>query len=196
MEPVFILIRSRLSAITQNFKSNLCATFQTASSRPFSSRPFSSRPHQVPSSSLHASSMGSSSGIFPLTDFASARMEWAPVSLDYTSDNSEKKASCLLSDAGDTLTIQDGKSDFEVPLLWLRDSCTCEKCVNHGSFQRNSWTVQDNVKLEQAEISGGNLIAKWTDGHLTKHSLKSIQKIFDQRRKLEIRSSVCPCLAS
>ncbi|GAU95629.1 hypothetical protein RvY_07216, partial [Ramazzottius varieornatus] len=108
---------------------------------------------------------------------------WKPILSELTLHQPEVQhqgASCAFSTVGDTLTIQQGNLAFEVPFLWLRDSCTCDKCVNQSSFQRNSWTIQDKSKLKEAQFTDGNLVATWTDGHITKQSLRAIQEIFDQ----------------
>lgn len=75
------------------------------------------------------------------------------------------------------LTIREGNKSTEIPLLWLRDSCTCEKCVNQGAYQRNSWTVITNAQIEKAEVNNGFIHATWTDGHESHHDLSIIKQM-------------------
>jgi Gamma-butyrobetaine hydroxylase-like, N-terminal len=96
----------------------------------------------------------------------------------------------VLSNAQDTLTIQQGEENLEVPLLWLRDSCQCKNCVNEASNQRTKWTICTEAKLQEAEISEGVLHAVWTDGHESRHKLEDLRRKFHVEKNSPL-VSVC-----
>ena len=84
----------------------------------------------------------------------------------------------VLSNATDTLTIQQGHERVEVPLLWLRDSCACGRCVDSRTSQRKSWTIAVDAKLAEAEVVDGVIRAVWTDGHESQHDLEHVKRMF------------------
>lgn len=58
------------------------------------------------------------------------------------------------------------------PYIYLRDLCTCSKCINQDSLERLSDTVKDvplDIRATNVEVSddGGKLQLKWPDDHVT-----------------------------
>ncbi|XP_055351359.1 trimethyllysine dioxygenase, mitochondrial-like [Paramacrobiotus metropolitanus] len=84
----------------------------------------------------------------------------------------------LLSISSEAVTIKEDRTSIAVPLLWLRDSCTCEQCVNQGAYQRNSWTLVTDAQIKRAEVNNGFLHAVWTDGHASHYDLSAIKNHF------------------
>lgn len=60
------------------------------------------------------------------------------------------------------LKVSLNERQIEIPYIWLRDHCRCEKCYNHATFQKNveSFSLLGDLVIQDVQIQDDDLTLK------------------------------------